>query len=110
LTTCEQNQENPLTWILSPSETERRTNTDTMKIRVQFYAQLRDLVGTRHLEVEVVEGSTVGDLLDQVYAQHPALRPHDKSILIGAGVDFVDRNYKLKSGEEIAVMPPVQGG
>ena len=108
--TCEQNEENSLTSILSPSETKRRTNTDTMKIRVQFYAQLRDLVGTRHLEVEVVEGSTVGDLLDQVYAQHPALRPHDKSILIGAGVDFVDRNYKLKSGEEIAVMPPVQGG
>jgi len=25
-------------------------------------------------------------------------------------VEFVDRNYKLKPGEEIAIMPPVQGG
>jgi len=81
-----------------------------MKIRTQFYAQLRDLVGSREMDVDLGEGATVGDLLDQIYAQRPKLRPHDKSILIGAGVEFVDRNYKLKEGEEISIMPPVQGG
>ena len=81
-----------------------------MKVRVQFYAQLRDLVGMRELDLDVAEGATVRDLLEEIYAQQPALRSHDKSILIGAGVEFVDRNYKLKLGEEIAIMPPVQGG
>ena len=84
--------------------------TDRMKIRVQFYAQLRDLVGSRDAELELPEGATVRDLLEKIYAQRPALRAHDKSILIGAGLEFVDRNYKLNSGEEIAIMPPVQGG
>jgi len=81
-----------------------------MKVRAQFYAQLRDLVGSREIDVDLAEGATIGDLLDQIYAQQPNLRSHDKSILIGAGVEFVDRNYKLKPGEEISVMPPVQGG
>ena len=81
-----------------------------MKVRVLFYAQLRDLVGMRELDVDVADGATVRDLLGQIYAQQPKLRPHDKSILIGAGVEFVDRNYELKSGEELAIMPPVQGG
>jgi molybdopterin converting factor small subunit len=81
-----------------------------MKVRVQFYAQLRDLVGKCEIDIDVAEGATVRDLLDQIYAQQPALRSHDKSILIGAGVEFVDRNYKPKPGEEISVMPPVQGG
>jgi MoaD family protein len=81
-----------------------------MKVRVQFYAQLRDLVGTHELDLELVEGATVGDLLGEIYAQQPALRSQDKTILIGAGVEFVDRNYELKQGEEIAIMPPVQGG
>lgn len=81
-----------------------------MKIRVQFYAQLCDVAGVREQDVDVPEGSMVRDLLDQIYTQHPSLRVHDKSILIGAGVKFIDRNYKLKSGEEISVMPPVQGG
>jgi molybdopterin converting factor small subunit len=81
-----------------------------MKIHVQFYAQLRDLVGMRELDLDVAEGATVHDLLEEIYAQQPALRSHDKSILIGASVEFVDRYYELKPNEEIAIMPPVQGG
>jgi len=81
-----------------------------MKVQAQFYAQLRDLVGTREMVVDVAEGANVGDLLEKIYAQQPRLRAHDKSILIGAGVEFIDRNYKLKPGEEISIMPPVQGG
>ena len=81
-----------------------------MKVRVQFYAQLRDLIGLRQLDVDLPEGATVRDLLERTYSQQPALRAHDKSILISAAVEFVDRDYKLKSGDEISIMPPVQGG
>ena len=81
-----------------------------MKVRVQFYAQLREAIGIHELELELPQGSTVRDLLEQVYVQKPALRGHDKSILVGAGLEFVDRNYKLNPGEKIAIMPPVQGG
>ena len=81
-----------------------------MKIHVQFYAQLRDLVGMGELDLDLAEGATVRDLLEKIYTQQPVLRAHDKSILIGAGVEFVNRNYKLKESEEIAIMPPVQGG
>jgi MoaD family protein len=81
-----------------------------MKVQAQFYAQLRDLIGTREMDIDLAEGATVGDLLDRMYAQHPKLRPLEKSILIGAGVEFVDRSYKLKPGDEISIMPPVQGG
>ena len=81
-----------------------------MKVRVQFYGQLHDLVGMRELELELPDGATVRDLLNQLYAKRPALDAHDNSILIGAGLEFVDRNYKLNPGEEIAIMPPVQGG
>lgn len=77
---------------------------------MQFYAQLRDLVGAHERDVDLAEGSTVGDMLEQIYTEKPALRAHDKSILIGAGVEFVDRSYKIRSGDEIAIMPPVQGG
>jgi len=81
-----------------------------MKVRARFYAQLRDLVGSDEMDVDLAEDSTIRDLLDQIYVQKPKLRPHDKSVLIGAGVEFVDRNHKLKPGDEISIMPPVQGG
>lgn len=81
-----------------------------MNVRVKFYAQLRVLVGSSDAELELPEGASVRELLEKIYAQRPALRAHDKSILIGADLEFVDRNYKLNSGQEIAIMPPVQGG
>ena len=81
-----------------------------MKVRAQFYAQLRELVGNHELEVELSQDATVRELLEKLYAQKPALRGHDKSILVGAGLEFVNRNYKLKPGKKIAIMPPVQGG
>ena len=81
-----------------------------MKVRVEFYSQLRDLAGTAELNVDLPVEATVADLLEKLYKKAPALRSRDKSILVGAGVEFVDRNYKLKAGNEISIMPPVQGG
>ena len=81
-----------------------------MKVRVQFYSQLRDLAGISRLDVDLAGGTVVADLLEQIYAKVPALRSHDKYILVGAGVEFVDRKYILKSGDDISIMPPVQGG
>jgi len=81
-----------------------------VKIQVQFYAQLRDLAGRQTLDVDLAEGTAVSDLLEQIYRKVPALRAHDRNILVGAGVEFVDRKYRLKSGDEISIMPPVQGG
>lgn len=81
-----------------------------MKVRVQFFSRLRDLVGQSEMDFEVPEGTTAADLLDQLYRQTPAMRDWDKSILVASGVEFVGRDYVLKSGDQISVMPPVQGG
>ncbi|PYJ11614.1 MAG: thiamine S protein [Verrucomicrobia bacterium] len=81
-----------------------------MNVRVQFYAQLRDLAGASELNFDLPDKATIGDLLARIYEEIPALRSRDKSLLIGAGVEFVDRNHELKPGDEISIMPPVQGG
>ncbi|HYY13443.1 MAG TPA: MoaD/ThiS family protein [Chthoniobacterales bacterium] len=81
-----------------------------MKVRVQLFSHLRNLAGASQLDVELAEGATVADLLTELYQRFPVLRAHDKAILTGAGMEFVDRAHKLHAAEEIAVMPPVQGG
>jgi molybdopterin converting factor small subunit len=81
-----------------------------MKVHVQFFAQLRNLAAAQELIVDLAKGASVADLLEEIYEKVPALRSRDKSILVGAGLEFVDRNYKLRPGEEISIMPPVQGG
>ncbi len=81
-----------------------------MKVHVQFFSRLRELAGQSEVELEVPEGTKASALLDMLYARTPTLRNWDKSILVASGVEFVGRDYVLKTGEEISVMPPVQGG
>jgi MoaD family protein len=81
-----------------------------MKIQVQFFSRLRDVTGSEHLDLDLKAGATVNDLLAELFARFPNLRTWERSILVGAGVEFVDRDYVLEASEEISIMPPVQGG
>jgi len=81
-----------------------------MKIHVQFFSRLRDLVGISEMEIELPPGSMAAELLKLLYSRMPALREWDKSILLAAGVEFVGRDYVLQPDDQISIMPPVQGG
>ena len=81
-----------------------------MNVRVQFYAQLRDVAGKSDSTVDIPANGTVSDLLHELYQKKPSLRSHDKTILVGAGLEFVGRDYIIKPNETISIMPPVQGG
>lgn len=81
-----------------------------MKVHLQFFSRLRDLAGVSEMETDVPEGATVADLLEFLYLRTPALRDWDKSILLAAGLEFVGRDYVLQPGDQISIMPPVQGG
>ena len=87
-----------------------RPDRRSMKVRAQFFAQLRDVAGAPEETVELPDGATTADLLAKIYERMPALRRWDRNILLGAGVEFVDRKYALQPDETIAIMPPVQGG
>ena len=81
-----------------------------MKVTVLFFSQLRDVCGADELELEVGESSTIGDLLEALYQRFDGLEKWDKRILIAADHEYVSRDTLIISGQEIAIMPPVQGG
>ena len=81
-----------------------------MKVRVELYSRLKEVVGASTLELSLPEDATVNDLFEQLKGSYPQLRDFEKSTLFGIGVEFVDRNHPLNEGDTIAIMPPVQGG
>jgi molybdopterin converting factor subunit 1 len=82
-----------------------------MAIRVLFFSLLRDVVGADEIDWEVPEGGlSVADLLEQLYTKWPDLRVWDSKILVAVDLDYVDHDALVKAGQEVAVMPPVQGG
>lgn len=92
-----------------------------MIVRVRAFANFKDILG-RDLNVDLEEGSTVKDLLDDLSTSHQKFRSaiFDES---GRVRDYVilmknrknieslgGLETKLSEGDEVAILPPVAGG
>jgi molybdopterin converting factor small subunit len=77
-------------------------------IQIQYFAQLRGLAGPD--SIEVAEGTTVECLLRKLFERTPSLEAWNNHLLVAAGTEWVQRDYFLKPGDTISLMPPVQGG
>lgn len=81
-----------------------------MKVTVLFFSQLRDICGVEQLDLEIDEAPTIGELLESLYQRFDGLQKWDSRILIAADHEYVSRDALVVDGQEIAIMPPVQGG
>lgn len=79
-----------------------------MKIRVLFFASLRDISGVGEKQLDVEEGMSVAQLWRQVSANFELL---PEKVLCAVNQEYVDDDYLLaKSDNEVAFFPPVTGG
>lgn len=81
-----------------------------MKITVQFFSFFRQLTGQNELPLDLPDSATVSVALAQLHAKFPRLKEADKSTLIAIGIEFASRTAKLRDGDVLSLMPPLQGG
>ena len=81
-----------------------------MRINVLFFASLADIVGSRNLELELVDGGTVDDVLTRLESEHPRMREYRSFLLTAVNEEYVDRTHRVAEGDEVALFPPVSGG
>ena len=80
-----------------------------MTILALFFASYADAFGRDHMEMEVPQGSTVGDFLRQVRALDPDRRL-PPAPLVAVNERYARADHVLHQGDEVAVIPPVAGG
>ena len=81
-----------------------------MRVSVCFYSYFKDLTGCAQATETLPEGSTLGALFETLMARFPKLAGMRKSTLMAVGVEYRDRGWVLKNGDEVSLFPPVQGG
>lgn len=81
-----------------------------MRIQVRLFATYREIVGSRQLAWSVKDGTTAGELVDQVLAKYPRLDGHRPTMLVAVNQSFASSQVALRDGDEVALMPPVSGG
>eukprot|EP00094_Tigriopus_californicus_P009607 TCALIF_09262-PA protein Name:"Similar to VP15 Molybdopterin synthase sulfur carrier subunit (Zea mays)" AED:0.46 eAED:0.46 QI:0/-1/0/1/-1/1/1/0/85 len=84
----------------------------SVSIKVLLFAKARELAGTHELTLNVVPNLSASDLVTQIEAQCPDLAILRGSFVLALNQDYVDHNQvlDLKSGDELAVIPPISGG
>jgi molybdopterin synthase sulfur carrier subunit len=92
-----------------------------MIIHVRSFASFRDILG-KELSVELKEGSTVKDLLDDLISTRQRLKSavFDESGKVKEYVILMKNRKNIESldgletelaeGDEVAILPPVAGG
>ncbi len=81
-----------------------------MKVKVRFFATLRERVGANEITKEVVEGCTVGKLWDMLQQDYPKLVPVNMKLLYAVNKDYVRVDHVLRDMDEVVFVPPVSGG
>jgi len=74
-----------------------------MVVSVRLFAGLRERAGSAHVDVELPDGSTVGDLL-------AAMELAPRSCVAAINREYADASTRIGPGDEVALVPPVSGG
>jgi molybdopterin synthase catalytic subunit len=80
------------------------------QIRVLFFANLREIVGSKEISIDVPGESTVADLKEVVAGLYPLLAPHLETTLISVNKEYGFDDEVIPEGAEVALFPPVSGG
>jgi molybdopterin converting factor small subunit len=81
-----------------------------MKVKVLFFAQLRDVFGEAETFVDAEEGATAGELSRTLLNGLSPAELTGIPLLLAVNENFVEPEDVLKNGDTLALMTPVSGG
>jgi molybdopterin converting factor subunit 1 len=81
-----------------------------MKVRIKFFAILRERAGIGEVVKDLEEGCTVGDLWRGLQKDYPKLDVPGIRLLYAVNQNYVGVDHKLGDGDEVVFVPPVSGG
>jgi len=81
-----------------------------MRVTISLFAQMRLDAGVSSVALELPPGATLASALERFYEAHPTLRAHGASALAAIGLEYAPLDQLLREGDEISLIPPVQGG
>lgn len=80
------------------------------RIKLLFFATIRERAGTRSLELEIPEDLTILGLKEKLAADIPAMKESMKSVLITINREYAFDEALVPPNAEIGMFPPVSGG
>lgn len=80
------------------------------RIKLLFFATIRDRAGTKSMELDIPENLTVQGLKDKLADEYPNLKESMKSVLTTIEREYAFDDAVIPPNAEMAMFPPVSGG
>lgn len=84
--------------------------SQTIRVKVLFFGRLKELIGRAEDLFEVPEAATLEQLFALYTSQNPELAKFRPALVASRNQEFAAWDTQLRSGDEVAFLPPVSGG
>ena len=81
-----------------------------MRVRLLYFAVLRDIAGAGSAELDLPNGSRASDVWARLLDRHAELAGYTKPPMVAVNEEYVRPEHVLHDGDELAFIPPVAGG
>ena len=82
----------------------------SVRVRILFFGQLKDLIGKSEESQEITPGTTLSELLVDYGTRFPKFQLLAASIACSVNQEYASAATVLNNGDEIGFLPPVSGG
>lgn len=80
------------------------------RVKLLFFATLRDRAGTKSMELDIPADLTIQGLKDKISDEFPNLKDSMSSVLITINREYAFDEAVIPQNAELAMFPPVSGG
>lgn len=77
-------------------------------MEIKIFAGIKEKVGNDVIDIPVGDEITVADLKERIYIDYPELDGEVFQVAVNEA--FQKDDYTVKSGDVVALIPPVSGG
>lgn len=81
-----------------------------MNHQIRLFATLKDRAGANQIAIDLPDDATVAALIERLASAYPKLAPSLPTCLVAVNREFAFGATPIRSGDEIALFPPVSGG
>jgi sulfur-carrier protein len=81
-----------------------------MRVRIRYFASLREAAGMAGETLDLPEGATAGDARALVAERHPALAAPLAPCMAAINQRYVAADAPLAENDELVFIPPLGGG
>ena len=81
-----------------------------MKIKVLFFAKLKEIFGESYRVMDIPEGSCVNEVVDRLAGESAGFALKEIPLVFAVNEDFESGSKMLADQDHLAIMTPMAGG